>query len=105
MQLLMKNVLRLLVGLLILVSITSCESRHLKFTKVIVCVAGDAGYICHDPRSDNDFIVSYHDGLNYICTPPGEYEKLKKGVLKLAKNYESCLLDLDSYENDFDYKN
>lgn len=104
MLLLMKKGLILLVGLLTLVSLSGCENRHLKFTKVIVCISGDAGYICHNPRTDEDFVVKYEDGKNYICTTPGEYEKLKKGVLKLAKNYESCLLDVQSYENDWNYQ-
>jgi len=100
MQLLMKNVLKLLVGLLILCSLSGCENPHLKFTKVIVCISGDAGYICHNPRNNEDFIVSYEDGKNYICTTPGEYEKLQKGVINLANKYEQCLLDQDDWKND-----
>jgi len=66
----MKSVSVLLLSLIILVA---CDEPP----EIERCVIGNAGLICVDTRvSEEPYIISFDESINYIATNPEDYEEL-----------------------------
>jgi hypothetical protein len=64
-----------------LLCLTVSGCRHLQtFPQVPRCLIGEAGLICYDPKEDEDFILSFDEGRNYIAVSPESYEIIKEWI-------------------------
>jgi hypothetical protein len=53
-----------------------------------ICVLGDAGCICHDPRlpkEQQDYTRTFKECINYIATNPDDYQAGEEWVLRHCK--------------------
>lgn len=78
---------------LILLSAASCERYEPPKTEL--CIAGDqALFLCNDPRrneGERDYDLVYpEDTLNYLCTNPADYAKLKDYCTDLRTKLINC---------------
>ncbi len=73
--------------------IIGCAGRH-KPPKIELCIIGDAGLICNDPRLESDvrdYTIPIEDAKNYLCTNPDDYNTLQKWMNSKIKELEECL--------------
>ena len=83
-----QNLLGVLITLLIL---SSC--KHYVPPKAEVCIYGDAGGICNDPRKpkgERDYILLHADMLNYIMTSPEDWDEQRQWWLDKLERLEKC---------------
>lgn len=78
---------------LTLLSLASCESYPPPKTEL--CISGDQDlFLCNDPRRDEDeqdYDLMYpEDTLNYLCTNPADYAKLKDYCTDLRTKLINC---------------
>jgi hypothetical protein len=64
-----------LLSLAVCLSLTGCKTAP----KIEVCIIGDAGLLCFDPRKpdgEREYTRTYLQSYNYIATNPHDFQTL-----------------------------
>ena len=87
----MNNAKNLLGVSTILLILSACN--HYEPPKTELCVFGDSGGICTDPRKprgEREYTLQFPDMLNYICTGPEDWDYSKQWWLEKLERLEKC---------------
>lgn len=83
---------RTLITIFLLTSLYGCDWEP-NPPKVAFCALGNKVMICTHPNINNGeiFTIPIKDAVNYICTPPDDYEKYKHWLINdIIKPLAAC---------------